>query len=147
MTVPNKIQSILSPNSVKELEKPEIFFIKNIIQTVIAECEIVNEEQKKLIEVDLKDDFFVQADQCLVSFLFGNLIKKFLNSNFKRITVCLDKARRLVHFKIFGDFLNGNRIDIDFSFYQIAMNYLQGNIRAKFIADKELEFCFNFLVC
>lgn len=139
-----KLQLDLKQQSFLKSNKPESFQIKNIVEESIKQHEFIDKSQRKLINLNLKDDFIIKSDEYLMIFLLTNLLEKALQSKATEINIWLSAQKKHLYFKALGNFLDDNKIQIDLNFYQIAMKDLGGDIAVKFIGSSGLEFCFSF---
>lgn len=133
--------------------------IANVVNSAIKEFAFESEEQKKLVNVDLENDFIFEGDETLMIFVLFNLLKNSLYYKAK-INIWLDSDKKCLYFKdngvgipadklesIFDSFFTSNKkggTGLGLPFCKRVMNAFDGDISCKSIEGEGVEFCLKF---
>ena len=133
--------------------------IGNIIESAIKEFAFENEGQKKLVNVDLENDFIFKGDETLMIFVLFNLLKNSLYYKAK-INIWLDDDKKCLYFKdngvgipkdklksIFDSFFTSNKkggTGLGLPFCKRVMKAFGGDISCNSKEGEFTEFVLNF---
>ncbi|MFT6106429.1 MAG: two-component system CAI-1 autoinducer sensor kinase/phosphatase CqsS [Rickettsiales bacterium] len=152
---------ILRNISNEEIDKSKFMHISmgTIIEGAMREYAFESKEQKKLVNIDLTDDFDFFGDETLMIFVVFNLLK---NSLYYRaqINIWLDGDKRCLYFKddgigmtkdklefIFDDFFTSDKkggTGLGLPFCRRVMQDFGGDISVKSTLGEGAEFCLKF---
>ncbi|MFT7087559.1 MAG: two-component system CAI-1 autoinducer sensor kinase/phosphatase CqsS [Rickettsiales bacterium] len=145
----------------EEIDKSKFMHISmgTIIEGAMREYAFESAEQKKLVNVDLSDDFDYFGDETLMVFVVFNLLKNSLYYKAK-VNIWLDGDNRCLYFKddgvgiaadkidsIFDDFMTSGKkggTGLGLPFCKRVMNSFGGDIYVKSEVGKGTEFCLKF---
>jgi two-component system CAI-1 autoinducer sensor kinase/phosphatase CqsS len=145
----------------EEIDKSQFINIKMnaILEAAMREYAFESKEQKKLVNIDLTDDFDFFGDETLMIFVVFNLLK---NSLYYRaqINIWLDGDKRCLYFKddgigmtkdklefIFDDFFTSDKkggTGLGLPFCRRVMQAFGGDISCKSVEGEGTEFCLKF---
>jgi signal transduction histidine kinase len=133
--------------------------IANVVKTAINEFVFEDKDQKKLINLDLSDDFYFKGDETLMIYVLFNLLKNALHYKVK-IKISLDSKNKELHFRdegqgiasdklesIFESFVTSGKSDgtgLGLPFCKRVMQAFDGDIICKSKIDKGTEFILKF---
>jgi two-component system CAI-1 autoinducer sensor kinase/phosphatase CqsS len=145
----------------EEIDKRKFMHISmgTIIEGAMREYSFESEEQKKLVNVDLSDDFDYFGDEALMVFIIFNLLKNSLYYKAK-VNIWLDGENRCLYFKddgvgipadkidsIFDDFMTSGKkggTGLGLPFCKRVMKAFRGDISCKPAPGEGVEFCLQF---
>ncbi|MFT5703515.1 MAG: signal transduction histidine kinase [Rickettsiales bacterium] len=145
----------------EEIDKSKFMHISmgTIIEGAMREYAFESAEQKKLVNVDLSDDFDYFGDETLMVFVVFNLLKNSLYYK-EKVNIWLDGDNRCLYFKddgvgiaadkidsIFDDFMTSGKkggTGLGLPFCKRVMNSFGGDIYVKSEVGKGTEFCLKF---
>jgi signal transduction histidine kinase len=144
-----------------EIDKTKFMHISmgTIIEGAMKEYAFENDEQRRLVNVDLSDDFDYFGDETLMVYVIFNLLKNSLYYK-ANINIWLDGNNRCLYFKDNGVGIPADKIDSIFDsfftsdkkggtglglpFCKRVMKDFGGDISVKSVEGEGAEFCLQF---
>jgi two-component system CAI-1 autoinducer sensor kinase/phosphatase CqsS len=126
----------------KEINKKRFvhILISTIIEAAIREYAFKNDEEKKLVSVDLKNDFDFYGNETLMIFAVQKLLKNSFKTKANKIHIWLDGHNRCLYFM---DNRAAQRL-INLSFLKKTMKTFGGNVSYELSEERGVQFCFKF---
>jgi hypothetical protein len=117
--------------------------ISTIVSAAIKEYAFESDSIRRLVDVNLEDDFDFKGDEDLMVFVIQSLIKNSLCHQAK-INIWLDSKVRCLYFQDNRKKVSEEELEIELSFCKKVMKACGGNISWEVLEGEGIRFCLKF---